>query len=81
MKLLLALQRVWPARPRSGFPCPWWPIFAVVLVIQGPVGDRGDRGEPGDPGYPVSIELLPAGSSESVCKRAFPSPMPLLPAT
>jgi hypothetical protein len=31
------------------------PYFGVVLVIQGPVGDRGDRGETGDPGYPVSI--------------------------
>lgn len=41
-------------RSRSASPAPGGPYF-VVLVIQGPVGDRGDRGEPGDPGYPVSI--------------------------
>lgn len=35
----------------------------VVLVIQGPVGDRGDRGEPGDPGYPVSTRVLRAGKT------------------
>uniref|UniRef100_A0A8C2VNX2 Fibrillar collagen NC1 domain-containing protein n=1 Tax=Chinchilla lanigera TaxID=34839 RepID=A0A8C2VNX2_CHILA len=52
--------------PRSSVPFP-----AIVLVVQGPVGDRGDRGEPGDPGYPVSRGGNP-GEWRGCCFSAGP---------
>lgn len=60
-------------RPRSASPAPGGSYF-VVLVIQGPVGDRGDRGEPGDPGYPVSIRTPTRWQPPACSAGTFLSP-------